>query len=138
MRWNDKSPPPTPLRFSYRVVRRFLFFPKRLAIYKEGGALETHETRWLEFANIRQEYRSGWDDFSWETHNDIVVTRYTDGTEVIGYPDCGIYKGMVIEEQGTIYRVDVVHTDGFVDITDLSTGQLFTHTKLTNPMEVRQ
>ncbi len=59
MRWNSPEP------FEKRVVRRFLFFPKSL----------NGETRWWEFAFIRQNYvtpralghlfNSHWEDLGW-------------------------------------------------------------------------
>jgi len=38
-----------------RVVRRFLFFPKS---FPWGISKELKDTRWLEFAEIKQEYQS--------------------------------------------------------------------------------
>jgi hypothetical protein len=47
-----------------RIIRKFLWFPKTL----------DYETRWLEFANIKQEFQAGymlnyWEDISWVIKN---------------------------------------------------------------------
>ena len=54
-----------------RRVRRFIFFPKTLRL----GGSEVEETRWLEFAWIKQSYQRyhshenewvvGWNDVCW-------------------------------------------------------------------------
>jgi len=45
-----------------RVVRRFLWFPRRLAFYKDDSV---NQWRWLEFAWIHQEYYVGREYAMW-------------------------------------------------------------------------
>ena len=51
-----------PLRGATRVVRRFLWLPLTMCV----GDAENYEWRWLEFANIKQEYFSGKYGTGWE------------------------------------------------------------------------
>lgn len=57
MRWKK------PHTYDQRTIRRFLLFPTKI----------DHETRWLEYADIQQEYNGVyWDNYVWINRKDGV------------------------------------------------------------------
>lgn len=85
-----------------RVVKRFLIFPKTLL----NPVSEKRETRWLEFAHIKQQYYLCWCDVVWEMKGfDFPTDKYFICYECISVVKNknGVYK---CEGCGAIRGVD--------------------------------